>query len=134
MSTVIAPDGTNLHVVDIGTGPTVVMLHGWTVGAELCEPPLATCQATSSAALVKTRRGCGHSAGRGPATTTTRRPTTSRPCSTTSTARWMVVTHSLAVGEAVRYLSRYGSSRVRAESPLATSRSSGARLHRLPVA
>lgn len=113
MSSITTPDGIQLAFDDVGTGPAVVLTHGWVVGGESWELVAARLAAAGLRAISVDRRGCGRSG----------RPGTGFDLDTLADDLAAVldgldlrdvtlVAHSVGGAEAVRMLRRHGAGRV----------------------
>ncbi|MBA3282038.1 MAG: alpha/beta fold hydrolase, partial [Acidimicrobiia bacterium] len=112
-TTVTTPDQTTLFVRDLGSGTAAVLLHGWTVGHELWDRQFETLPAAGVRCVAYDRRGCGRSSA----------PDQGYDYDTLADDLHAVlaqlglgdvtlVAHSMAVGEALRYLARHSADRI----------------------
>ena len=102
-----------LHYEDVGSGPAVVLIHGWPLSARSWEPQVGPLVAAGYRVVTYDRRGFGESS----------QPWTGYDYDTFAADLDTVLEHldltgttlvgfSMGGGEVVRYLSRYGSARV----------------------
>src|SRR3954451_15483044 len=108
------PDGTTLFTRDWGAGPTLVFLAGWGLPPELWQHQLAPMSDDGFRCVAYDRRGHGRSddPGRGydldPLADDLH-----TVLDTLALDDVTLVAHSMGASEAVRYLARYGTDRVR---------------------
>jgi pimeloyl-ACP methyl ester carboxylesterase len=106
-------DGTRLHYQDRGEGEPIVLIHGWTLGAEVWERQTAGLAAQGLRCVAYDRRGSGQSG----------RPVDGYDYGTLADdlAALMerldlrgatLVGHSMGGGEVARYVARHGTGRV----------------------
>lgn len=112
-STVRAKDGTRLFVTDYARGAPVLFLHGWSLNGDIWRGQTAAMAASGLRGIAYDRRGHGRSD----------KPDRGYDYDTLADDLAAVITdldlkdvtlvaHSMGSGEAVRYLTRHGSSRV----------------------
>ncbi|MCP3726846.1 alpha/beta hydrolase [Paraburkholderia sp. CNPSo 3272] len=108
-------DDTALHYRDWGDGAPLVFLSGWTLNADMWNYQCAPLAAAGFRCVAYDRRGHGRSSdpGRG-YDYDTLADDLEAVLAARGLERVTLVGHSLASGEIVRYLSRYGSRRVAA--------------------
>ncbi len=106
-------DGTRLHSVDWGDGPTMVFSHGWAVGADMWEYQLVPLSDAGFRCVAFDRRGCGRSDQPGHGYDF---DTLADDLATVLTQLDLTdvtfVAHSMAAGELTRYLVRHGAGRI----------------------
>jgi pimeloyl-ACP methyl ester carboxylesterase len=61
MPTTIVTDGTRLHYVDWGSGPSIVFTHGWAASGAMWEYQMLDLVAAGFRCVALDRRGCGRS-------------------------------------------------------------------------
>lgn len=106
-------DGTQLFYRDWGSGAPLVFLSGWALTSESWAYQMAPLSESGLRCIAYDRRGHGRSSdpGRG-FDYDTLADDLAAVLDTLDLQNVTLVTHSMAGGEAVRYLSRYGSKRV----------------------
>jgi non-heme chloroperoxidase len=113
-STVATRDGVRLAFQEVGSGAPVVFVHGWLLGADIWEYQTNFIGRNGYRAIAFDQRGCGDSEKPGSGYDA---DTLSEDLNDVLTALDLrdvtLVAHSLGAVEAVRYLSRHGSDRVR---------------------
>jgi non-heme chloroperoxidase len=113
MPTIATSDATTIHYLDWGGGPPVVLSHGWVIGAGMWEYQMTALATAGLRAIAFDRRGCGRSddPGRGydPDTAADDLAQLLAELDLTDVT---LVAHSMGAGEAARYLTRHGDSRI----------------------
>lgn len=108
-----SPDGTRLHYKDIGTGPPVLLVHAWSLSAEMWEYQLAALTAAGFRTVAMDRRGHGRSeASHTEYDLTTLAGDLHRLVERLDLREMTVVAHSMGTCEVVRYLALHGTGRV----------------------
>ena len=113
MPTVKAKDGTEIFFHDWGSGPPVVLIHGWPLNADMWEHQSLHLANNGFRVIAYDRRGFGRSG----------KPWSGHDYDTFADdlaallerldlREVTLVAHSMGGGDAVRYLSRHGASRV----------------------
>jgi non-heme chloroperoxidase len=113
MAYVEASDGVNIHVKDMGSGPAVVLIHGWPLTGDMWEYQTVALLEAGYRVITYDRRGFGQSG----------HPATgydydrfaddlAAVLDKTDVRDATLVGFSMGGGEVVRYLARYGSTRV----------------------
>ncbi len=106
---VVTRHGARLFVRDWGAGKPIVFLAGWTLTSDMWAYQMAPCAIRASAAWPSTGAATASPTIPAVATTSTPWPTTWPPCWTPLDLRDVtLVAHSMAGGEATRYLTRHG--------------------------
>ena len=114
MPMVKARDGCPIHVKDMGTGPTVILIHGWPLTGDMWEYQTLALIEAGYRVITYDRRGFGHSA----------HPARSYDYDTFADDLADIITDleisdvslvgfSMGGGEIARYLSRHGASKVK---------------------
>ena len=103
-------DSTDLYVKDWGSGPPVVLIHGWPLNADSWDDQAYALANAGYRVIAYDRRGFGRSANSPTtATTTTPSPTTlADVMEATGATGATIVGFSMGGGEVARYLSRHG--------------------------
>jgi non-heme chloroperoxidase len=113
-STIATRDGVRLAFQDLGSGPPVVFVHGWLLGAEVWEYQTNFIGRNGYRAIAYDQRGCGDSEKPGDGYDVDSLSEDLNDVLTALDLRDVtLVAHSLGAVEAIRYLSRHGSARVR---------------------
>lgn len=112
-NTIRAADNTRLFYRDWGQGTPIVFLSGWTLNSDMWAYQMEPLARLNCRCIAYDRRGHGRSSdpGRGYDFDTLADDLNS-VLSTLDLHDVTLVTHSIASGEAVRYLTRHGSSRI----------------------
>jgi non-heme chloroperoxidase len=112
-TTLATRDGVRIAFQDLGSGPAVVFVHGWMLGAEAWEYQTNFISRNGYRAISYDQRGCGESEKPGFGYDV---DSLSEDLSDVLTALDLrevtLVAHSLGAAEAVRYLARHGRERV----------------------
>jgi non-heme chloroperoxidase len=113
MSTITTKDGAHIFYKDWGSGRAVVFSHGWPLNADAWDPQAYLVASNGYRAVVQDRRGHGRSSqtwkGNDMDTYTDDLAALMDELDLTDA---VLVGHSTGAGEVVRYLARYGTSRV----------------------
>jgi non-heme chloroperoxidase len=113
-STLVTRDGVRLSFEDMGSGPPVVFVHGWLLGAEVWEYQTNFVSRNGYRTIAYDQRGCGDSEKPGNGYDVDALADDLNDVLTALDLQDVtVVAHSLGAVEAVRYLSRHGRHRVR---------------------
>jgi pimeloyl-ACP methyl ester carboxylesterase len=113
MPTITTTDGTTIHYLDWGDGPPVVLSHGWVISAGMWEYQMTALAAAGLRVIAFDRRGCGRSGdpGRG-YDPDTNADDLAQLLAQLDLTDVTLVAHSMGAGEAARYLTRHGDSRI----------------------
>lgn len=114
-------DGTTLFFKDWGTGKPVVFIHGWVLGSEMWEYQMTNLSSQGLRCIAYDKRGCGRSS----------QPSDGYDFDTFADDLATLieqldlhdvtlVAHSMGGGEVARYLSRYGTNRIKGTVLIAT--------------
>lgn len=121
MPFVTTRDGVNLHVKDAGSGPVVLMIHGWPLTGDMWEYQSLTLMEAGYRVVTYDRRGFGQSSHPfGGYDYDTMADDLAAVIDGLSLREVTLVGFSMGGGEIARYLSRHGSSRIKATVLLAT--------------
>jgi non-heme chloroperoxidase len=113
-STLVTRQGVRLAFQETGSGPPVVFVHGWLLGAEVWEYQTNFVGRNGYRAIAYDQRGCGDSDKPGDGYDVDSLSDDLNDVLTALDLRNVtLVAHSLGAVEAIRYLSRHGSARVR---------------------
>ncbi len=107
-------DGTELFLRDWGSGPAILFLSGWALASDMWFYQMRPLSSEGFRCIAYDRRGHGRSSDPGYGYDYDTLSEDLREVIETLDLRDLtLVTHSMAAGEAVRYLTRHGSSRVK---------------------
>ncbi len=116
-----APDGTSLHVKDMGTGTPVVLIHGWPLTGDMFEYQTLALLEAGHRVITYDRRGFGQSGHpAGPYDYDTFADDLAAVIDHCNVNNAVLAGFSMGGGEVARYLHRHGPSRV-AKSVLISS-------------
>ena len=108
-----SPDGTVLHYKDLGSGPAVLLVHAWSLSAEMWEYQVAALTAAGFRTVAMDRRGHGRSAAsRTEYDLTTLAGDLHRLVERLDLRDVTVVAHSMGTCEVVRYAALHGTGRI----------------------
>ena len=110
---IATPDGEQLYYEDIGEGPTLLFIHGWTMNTAFWERQVADLARQGHRCVAFDQRGCGRSspAMRG-YDLDGLADDLATVIDTLRLDRATLVAHSMGAIEVARYLSRHGAARV----------------------
>jgi len=121
MPYVTTQDGLNLHVKDTGTGPVVLLIHGWPLTGDMWEYQTLVLLEAGYCVVTYDRRGFGQSTHSfGGYDYDTMADDLAAVIEGLSLTEVTLVGFSMGGGEVARYLSRHGSSRIKATVLLST--------------
>lgn len=122
MPTLTARDGTALFYRDWGSGPPIVFCHAWAMSSDMWQYQMNAIAEQGFRAVAADRRGHGRSDDPGTGFDYDTLATDLADLIELLDLRDVtLVAHSFSGGEAVRYLSRHGSSRVARLALIATT-------------
>ena len=112
-ATIRTADGLDLHYEDWGSGPPVVLVHSWALHSQMWRQQIPALNDAGFRAVVFDRRGHGRSANNGQGFDIhTLADDLGAVMDQLDLSDAILVGHSMASAEIVRYLSRHGSARV----------------------
>jgi pimeloyl-ACP methyl ester carboxylesterase len=112
-ATIRTADGLDLHYEDWGSGPPVVLVHSWALHSQMWRQQIPALTDAGLRVVAFDRRGHGGSGNNGLGfDMDTLADDLAAVMDQLDLSRAVLVGHSMAGGEIVRYLSRHGSDRV----------------------
>jgi non-heme chloroperoxidase len=113
MPTFETTDGTTIHYKDLGSGPAVLLVHAWSLSADMWEYQIDAVTRAGFRVVAPDRRGHGRSeASRGDYDLTTLADDLHQLVERLDLRDLRVVAHSMGTCETVRMLARHGTGRI----------------------